>query len=627
MLGSLEEAVREVLSGEAPTGDPAWVRQLEEVAGEIRRFQYTYGPLLEEAVAVQRQLRQHPDLRELEPLRVGPDGRLGPEALERAERLTQLPAVVALAASAARQGCKGMGLVTASAEAAVGIGGQAGVELVWLWPYKVGNFQTPNRVVGRAWYAETIGVDLGYSATLAPVPLDLSFWFLPPENTSRLVGAYLGYEGPPLGPLLIPLIFGGVRVELFGWKPARHSAGVEPPAEPGSIIGGVFKYLTGFRIVAEVGLHLAIGVIWKGHQIATAGGIDIAAYSISPANLQSGVQYDGSDASHPLVRGSITFPQRDQMPSKQFQTGDKTTTLTLAFPKWMCTGMSAAPTLDFDDDGSGGTTNWQLTNQPTIADPTYKYQWAGAADQPWQQNIDFHLAAGSSAAPPQTGNTTYELKGLVNTVANVGMPISTRYCPMTLSAQVFWATGSYTLTVDPTVNPIEDDPEATTVTDNDWTVSTADADPKTNPNNFYYLPDPNDNTKPLIIDYPATAPGHSDGPTEGKSWYVGYQFQQQGSNPNAQFRAVFWEVGQPFLERNLYFGTPWESLTDSTKPYTNTATWSNGSINNSATLTITLTPIAQNASFDKVTSSRYADFGRATFSTDSNFEVSTSDRN
>ncbi len=332
MLSSLEEALREVRSGAAPTGDRARVRQAEDVAEEIRRFEHTYGPLLKEAVAVQRQLRQHPDLRDLEPLRVGPDGRIGPEALERVERLTQMPAVAALGASAARQGCKGMGLVTASAEAAVVIGGQAGAELVWLWPYKVGTFRTPNRVVGRAWYAETIGVDIGYSATLAPVPLDLSFWFLPPESTSHLVGAYLGYEGPPLGPLLIPLIFGGVRVELFGWVPDVPPTGAEPPPEPSSIISDAFKYIAGFRIVAEVGLHLAIGVIRKGHQITTAGGFDLATYYISPTNLQTGVQYDGSDAGHPLVSGGITCPQRDDVPS----------------------------------------------NQPTTADPTFEYQWGPA---------------------------------------------------------------------------------------------------------------------------------------------------------------------------------------------------------------------------------------------------------
>ncbi|MET9774660.1 hypothetical protein ABZ023_10390 [Streptomyces sp. NPDC006367] len=589
MLSSLEEALREVRSGVVPTGDPAWVRQVEDVAEEIRRFQYAYGPLLREAVAVQRQLRQHPDLRDLEPLRIGPDGRLGPEALERAERLTQLPAVAALGASAARQGCKGMGLVTANAEAAVVIGAQAGAELVWLWPYKVGTFRTPNRVVGRAWYTETIGVDIGYSATPAPFPFDLSFWFLPPESTSHLVGAYVGYEGPPLGPLLIPLVFGGARIELFGWVPDVPPSGAGASAEPSSLISDVWKYLTGFRIVAEAGLHLAIGLVRKGRQITTAGGIDLATYNVSPTNLQTRVQYDGSDAAHPLVHGSISCPQRDDVPSKQFQTGEKTTTLKLTFPKWMCTGMSAAPTLTFDDDGSGGTTNWQLTNQPTTTDPTYEYQWVGAADQTWQQNISFHLAACSSDAPPLTGQTMYELRGLADTLASVNVPFSTGDCTMTLSAEVFSATGSYTLTVDPDVNPIEDYSGSTVTAD--LAADNANADPKTNPNNFSYLPDPNDSTKQLIIDYPMTAPGPSNEPTKGRSWYVGYQFQQQDSNPNAQFRAVFWEVGQPFLERNLYFG-PWQSLIDPTRQYTSTAIWSNGAVNNSATLTITLTPSA-----------------------------------
>jgi hypothetical protein len=272
------------------------------------------------------------------------------------------------------------------------------------------------------------------------------------------------------------------------------------------------------------------------------------------------------------------------VPSKQFQTGDKTTALNLTFPTWMCAGMSAAPTLAFDNDGSGGTTNWQLTNQPTVTDPTYKFGWIGASDQTWQQNIAFHLAAGSSDAPPRTGQTTFELTGLVDTLAKVNVPFSPGHCAMTLSAEVFSATGNYTLTVDPDLNPIEE--YSGDIVTADLTADNTNADPTTNPNNFYYLPNPNDNTKPLIIDYP-TASDQSSGPAEGKSWYVGYQFQQQGSQPNAQFRAVFWEVGQPFLDRNLYPDI-WRSLTDSS-PNTSTATWSDGVISNSATLTITLT--------------------------------------
>jgi hypothetical protein len=142
----MEDAFRGFLPGEVPDSGLTRVRQIEEVAEEVRRFRYTFGPLIEETAAVQWRLRQHPDFRELEPFRVGPDGQLGPEALACAERLTQLPAVAALATSAARQGCKGMGLLTASAEAAAGIGVQAGAELVWLWPYKIGTFRAPSRV-------------------------------------------------------------------------------------------------------------------------------------------------------------------------------------------------------------------------------------------------------------------------------------------------------------------------------------------------------------------------------------------------------------------------------------------------------------------------------------------------
>jgi hypothetical protein len=138
-----------------------------------------------------------------------------------------------------------------------------------------------------------------------PFPLDLSFWFLPPEDTSLLVGAYLGYEGPPLGPL-IPWTFGGVRVELFGWKPPIRPA--EPATGPGTIIKDAFKYIAGFRVVAELGLHVALGVVWKGHQVAADSGINFATYYVCPTNLQTGVQYDGSDDAHPLVTGCISYP-------------------------------------------------------------------------------------------------------------------------------------------------------------------------------------------------------------------------------------------------------------------------------------------------------------------------------
>jgi hypothetical protein len=586
MSTTLQEALREVMSTAAASGDPARVRQVEELTEEVRRFQHDFGPLIEEALSVQRYLRQHPDFRDLPPLRFGADGEIGPEMVERAERLIQVPEVAALGSSAARQGCKGMGLITANAEAAVIIGGQAGAEAIWLWPYKVGTFRSPNRLVGRAWYEETIGIDIGASATVAPVPLDLSFWFLPPEKTSLLVGAYLGYEGPPMGPILLPFLFAGVRVEVIGWLPPvtpPRSDSAALPTEPESIIKDAFQYIAGFRIYAELGLHLGIGVVRKGHQVASDSGIELATYYLTPTNLVAGMPYDGSNPAYAPIQGTISHPVRDKTPSKEFQTGDTPTTLALNFPSWMCTGMSAAPTLTFGDDGSGNTTGWQLTSTPTAADPTFTYQWAGTAGQAWQQDITFQVTAGSAGAPPQTGQATYLMKGLVDTLAKVNIPVSSGDCAMTLSAQVFTATGTYALTVDTSVNPIEDY-SGTSVT-GPLTATNADADHTTNPNNFYYLPDPTDSTKQLIIDYPkAVAP---NGPTPGKSWYVGYQFQQQGSSDNAAFRAVFWEVGQPFTERNLYCDI-WHNLTGS-GPYTSTATWSDGAISNSATLSITLT--------------------------------------
>jgi hypothetical protein len=576
LLTSLEEAVREVVSGQDPAGEPAWAHQIEEAVEEVRRFRYAIGPLIDQAAAVQQQLHRDPDIQDLRPLRIRSDGQLSVEALELGTRLQQLPAVAALGSTAAAQGCKGMGFLTANVEAGLLVGGQAGAELVWLWPYHIGTYKTPNRVVGRAWYTETVGLDLGYSLTLVPFPLDLSFWFLPPENTNHMVGAFLGYEGPPLGPLPVPIplpLFGGVRVELFGWVPTTSTLEAGPPAGPSSVITDAFKYISGFRIVAEAGLHLAIGITRKGHQVTTAGGIDLATYSLSPSNLQSGVRYTGSANAQPLLSGAISAPQRDDLPSKTFQQGS--TTLKLSFPKWMCTGMSTAPALTFANDGSGGTTNWQLTNQPSITDPTYEYQWAGDDSQPWQAGISFTIAAYSNTAPPQTGKTAFEMKGLVS-VGTVNVPISGDICAMKLSAQVFAATGTYTLTVDPTKNTIEDY-QGNTVTTN-MTADDSGAGP--NPNNFYYLPNPNNSSEQLIIDYP----------DKSTKWYVGYQFQQQAGTSNAQFRPVFWEVGKPFVQL-FYYAGDWVSLPDSS-PHTSSVTWSGGSITSGTTLSITLTASA-----------------------------------
>lgn len=579
LLTSLEEAVREITSERALNGEPAWAHEIQEAVEEIRRFRYAFGPLLEHAAAVQQQLHRDPDIHDLQPLRIGPDGQLSPDALELGTRLLQLPAMTALGTAAAAHGCKGMGFLTANVEAGVIVGGQAGAELVWLWPYKIGNYTTPNRVVGRAWYTETIGVDLGYSLTLAPFPLDLSFWFLPPENTKHMVGAYVGYEGPPFpGPIPLPIgiplpLFAGLRVELFGWIPATSATEPEPPAEPGSIITDAFKYISGFRIIAEAGLHIAIGLTRKGQQVTTAGGIDLATYTLTPSNLQTGRQYDGSDR-HPLISGRITAPLRDAQPSKTFQKG--VSTLKLVFPTWMCTGTTIAAPLKFVNDGSGGTTGWKLTNQPSATNPTYEYQWVGVDSQVWDADIDFTVGAYSSTTPPQNGRSTFGMTKL-GSVGTVNMPMADGICAMKLSAQVFSASGTYTLTTDPKVNTIKDYSGATIATT--MTADSSDASP--NPNHFYYLPNPEHPTEPLIIDYPA----------KQTSWYVGYQFQQQPGASNAQFRPVFWEVGKPFFPVYYYVGD-WMSLIEPTQQYTSTVTWSGGAVTNGAKLVINLTPSA-----------------------------------
>jgi hypothetical protein len=579
LLTSLEAAVREITSDRTATSEPAWAHEIEEAVEEIRRFRYAFGPLLEHAAAVQQQLHRDPDIHDLQPLRIGPGGELSPDALELGTRLLQLPAMTALGSAAAAQGCKGMGFLTANVEAGVVVGGQAGAELVWLWPYKIGNYTTPNRVVGRAWYTETIGVDLGYSLTLAPFPLDLSFWFLPPENTKHMVGAYVGYEGPPFpGPIPLPIgvplpLFAGLRVELFGWIPGPSAQKTESAAEPGSIITDAFKYISGFRIIAEAGLHVAIGLTRKGQQVTTAGGIELATYTVSPSNLQTGKQYDGSDH-HPFINGRVSAPLRDDQPSKTFKKG--TSTLKLSFPAWMCTGMTAAPKLTFVNDGSGGTTNWQLTNQPSVADPTYEYQWNGVDGQPWSAELGFTIAAYSTTPAPLNGRTTFGMKGL-GSVGIINMPLADGICAMTLSAQVFAATGTYSLTTDPRVNIIKDYSGATIAT----TMQADNSDASPNPNHFYYLPNPENPKEPLVIDYP----------TKGTSWYVAYQFQQQPGTSNAQFRPIFWEVGKPFFPVYYYAGD-WMSLVDPTQQYTSAVTWSGGAIPNGAKLVITLTPRA-----------------------------------
>jgi hypothetical protein len=545
----------------------AWAAENEEVAKEIRRFRYEFGPLIEQAVTVQQLLRLDPEVQRLMAAsagatRAGSDGRLNPEALELGARLIQIPALAALGNSAGSLGCKGMGILTANVEAAVIIGAQAGAELVWLWPYKIGTFKTPSRLVGRAWYEATIGLDLGISGLVAPFPYDLSFWFLPPENSNHMVGTYLGV-----------VIGSGFRVELFGWVPEK----------PGDKLRGLidvnpFNFIYGFRVLAEVGYHVGLGVAFKGHQVATTGGLDLSTFYISPSNIKAGMKYDGTDADHPLIEGVVTPPERDDQPAKTFRSGSVPSTLQLSFPNWLCSAMTSAPSITFKNDGGDGTKGWSPTNTPSISDMTYTYQWAGTDNQAWQSNIDFTIAACSTDIPPLDGPASCKLNGLTN-VGPVDMPVSLSGCQMTLSAQVFSANGNYTLKADPNANVIEDFNGDTATAD--LQASTADASSQ---GNFYYIPNPNDASKQLIIDYTGTNKDYA-----GTSWYAGYQYQQQDGTSNAMFRPVFWQVGKPFSDRYCEFGV-WEWLEDTSQKYTSSVIWSGGSVTKYTTLSITLTP-------------------------------------
>ena len=550
---------------------PMWASK--EVAEEIRRFAYEFAPLIEQAAEVQQQLRYDPEVQRLSAAvaaaaRNGNEGLLSPEALGLATRLLQVPAMTALGSSAASAGVRGVGFLTAQLEAALIIGAQAGAELVWVHPYKIGTFTTPSRVVARAWFEATLGLDVGISGTLVPYPLDLSFWFLPPEASKHMVGVFLG------------VVYGyGVRAELFGWVPEKPTP-PKLPSAPGGDWVNPFNYIYGFRLVAEKGYHVGLGVAFKGQQVISGKTLQLSSYSISPSNIQAGWKYDGTATDHPLLEGVIAAPKRDEQPSKTFVTGGST--LQVSFPNWLCTALSTAPPLIFKNDGGDGTKGWSATNTPTVSDMTYTYVWAGADGQAWQSDIDFTISTCSKSTPPQTSATTCRFNGLTN-VGPVDVPVSAGVSKMTLSELVFTAYGNYTLIIDTNVNSIEDY-DGSTITSK-LNASTADSASQ-NQSNFYYLPNPNDATKPLIIDYTGT-----DKNFAGTRWYAGYQFQQQGGNPNAQFRAVFWEVGKPFTDRNYYAGD-WQSLTDTTQKYTSTKAWSGGAITNDTTLSITLTPNA-----------------------------------
>jgi hypothetical protein len=550
-----------------------WARDNEAVAEEVRRFKYEFGPLIEQAVAVQRSLQVDPVVQRLmaasaDEVRIGSDGYLNSKGMELGARLVQRPALAALGASAGTLGCKGMGLVTANAEAAFIVGVQKGAEIVWLWPYKIGTFRTPNRIVGRKWDEKTIGLDIGVSATAMPFPLDLSFWFMAPEDSNHMVGLFLG-----------AVIGVGFRVELFGWAP-------EPPTPPGVAEPrgyfdvNPFNFIFAFRIVLlEFGLHIGVGGAYQGHQYV-GNGIDLSTFYITPSNLAAGKQYDGSGDSNPVVEGVITAPKRDGQPAKIFHTsGDTPSTLTLTFPKWLCTGMGTTPPpVAFKNDGGDGTTGWLPSNTPTITDMKYTFKWNGTDQQAWQSDIDFTIKAYSTDAPPAGGAAGCDLQGLTS-VGTINIPIAAGAEVMTLSKWVFSAVGSYTLIVDKGVTAIENYPDTTL--NAGLKVSTDDE--AGDRNHFYHLPDPSDPSGFLTIDYLG-----SNSDYYGTKWYAGYQYEQYEGEGYATFCPIFWQVGKPFSGEYVEYGDScW--LEDQQK-YTSTLLWSRGQASKATTLSITLTP-------------------------------------
>lgn len=316
--------------------------------------------------------------------------------------------------------------------------------------------------MGRAWYEATLGLDVGISGTIVPFPLDLNFWFLPPEASNHMVGVFLG------------VVYGvGVRAELFGWVPEKPGA-PKPPAAPGGDWVNPFNFIYGFRLVAEAGYHVGLGVAFKGHQVISGKTLELSSYSISPSNIQARWKYDGTAADHPLLAGVIAAPKRDEQPSKTFVTGGST--LQVSLPNWLCTAMNTAPLLTFANDGGDGTKGWSPTNTPTVSDLTYTYVWAGTDGQAWQSDIDFTVSAYSKTTPPQTSAAKCQLDGLTN-VGPVDVPLAIGVAKMTLSELVFTAYGNYTLLIDTNVNSIEGY-DGNTITA-DLKASTADGTPAT----------------------------------------------------------------------------------------------------------------------------------------------------
>jgi hypothetical protein len=563
LLTSLRTGVR------PPAEATAWaLPSSAALEAEIRRFECEFGPLIEQAASVQQQLSYDPEIRRLseasaETDQIDPNGHVNPKALGVAASIAQNSSVVALGSSAQSMGCKGMGLTTLNLEAALIFGAQVGMETVWLWPYKIGTFKTPSRIVTRAWWEATVGLDVGISGSKYPFPLDLSFWFLPPENSDHMLGVFLGV-----------VYKYGVRVELFGWVPEKP----DPPRSGGLIDVNPFNFIYGFRILAERGYHIGLGLAFKGQQVASTGGINLPTYYMNPSNIQAGRKYDGTSSNQPLLEGVVTPPSRDDVPSKTFRTGETPSTLQLSFPNWLCSGMLSAPAITFKNDGGDKTGGWQLGPLPPVTDLTYTFKWGGDDNQAWQSPIDFTIMAYSTSVPPTNGAATCKLDGLTN-VGPVEVPISLSGAAMTLSAQVFTATGFYTLNVDSNYFVIRDYSGYT------FNASVQASTAEITEDSFYYLPNPNNDKEKLIIDYIGTDPNNV-----GKSWYVGYQYRQQDGTSNAQFTPVLWEYGKSFSTRTTYIGT-WKSLVDSAQKYESTATWSNGTINDTTTLSMTLTPI------------------------------------
>lgn len=553
LLRSLEEALHQVTPAEPPKEGASfseWVRQ----------FTYEYGPLIEQMAEFQLRAQFDPEIQALSAAAaqvgtVGPDGKIDPRAIGVVERIRENPHFAALSQSSASYGVRGLGLLTVNLELAYKLGIQVGAELVDMFAYSVGDYTVPGELVGRAWYQFTAGTDAGYSGTIMPFPFNLSCWFTAPVNTKHLMSVYITYV--PLSKAY-PV---GLRLEIFGWLPEESAPAIDPTK--------VIEHIHGFRLLVEFGNHKGGGAGVLGRQVATTGGFQTAALSITPNNLQPGPKY--------TLNGTVSAPRSGGQPNRILRSN---TTLNLAFPKWVFSAMTALPAVTITNDGTGAATGWKAAGTTGPGDdPTiFKFTWAGKDNAAWTQNMTFNVAACSSDNAPQDGNVTCTLDNLDSFDSDVERSASATQ--MSLSQLVFNAVGPYDLKVDSHAT-IENQPSGTKEVTGQVNATTANSATNTD-NDWYPIVDPTDKTKILTID-----------DSNGVSWWCGYQYRQTTTDSGdvcAQYRAAFWKEDSSATEHN-YYGGQWQNLINDNTTHS-VAVWSNGATSSGTTLDVFLKPLS-----------------------------------